>query len=147
MRNKIDNWTIGERNLKVFVWNIQTINLLQKNIRDIKINFILELINKQFPEIIYIIDAARTLKIGGNYTSYFDGRNLLFIRNDIEHKVIIGRNWFEIANLKLGLIYIIPNKYDKLEINKKLIEWEQRKWTYAGDFNLKSNKALNINWS
>lgn len=147
MRNKVDNWTIGARNIKVFVWNIQTINLLQKNIRDIKINFILELINKQFPEIIYVIDAARTLKIGGNYTSYFDGRNLLFVRNDIDHKVLIGRNWFEIANLKLGLIYIIPNKYDKVEINKKLIEWEQRKWTYAGDFNLKSNKALNINWS
>ena len=50
MKNKIDKWTTGVRNLKVFVWNCQTLNLQQQNVRDIKINFILEKINDQFPE-------------------------------------------------------------------------------------------------
>lgn len=146
MKNKIDKWTTGVRNLKVFVWNCQTLNLQQQNIRDIKINFILEKINDQFPEIIFIIDAGRLLKIGGNYEYFFDGRNILFVRRDLDLKVEKGNNWFEIPNIKLGLVYLVPNNEDKL-VEKKILSWELNNWEFAGDFNTKSNKKVKLSWS
>ena len=140
----------GNRNLKVFVWNMQTLNIQQSNIRKIKVDFILMEINKQFPEIIYLIDVGRELKIGGNYETFFDGRNCLFVRKDCEFKVNVGyqENWMEIENIKFGFIYIIPNNYDKEVIEKRVIKWKMNKWEFAGDFNLRSNREIEklIDW-
>lgn len=132
------------RNLRIFVWNCQTINLQQEAKRKIKIEYILKLINDQFPDIIFLIDAARQFEIGGNYEKTFDGRNILWTRKDINFQINYGegQNWIEIVNCKLGFIYIIPNNYDKGVVTKKLEEWNANNWTYFGDFNMKSNKEL-----
>ena len=148
MRYKVDKWTLGVRNIKVFVWNVQTLNLQQRNVRDTKINFILEQINKQFPEVIFLIDTAREFKIGGNYVSYFDGRNVLFTRKDLDLNVSFGVNWFQIDSIKLGFIYLTPGTYDKKELIPKLDFWNDNNWEFAGDFNLRTNKELDnkIRW-
>lgn len=129
---------------------MQTLNVQQQNIKQTKIQFILEEINKQFPEIIYLIDTAREFKIGGNYDTYFDGRNELIVRSDCILSVVVGnnQNWMEIPEIEMGFIYITPNTYDKPTIIGKIEEWNIRKWSFCGDFNLKSNSELTdiIRW-
>ena len=150
MREKICEWKEIDRRLKIFVWNCQSINKLQYDKRRIKIQHMIKLINEYYPDVIFIIDANRLFNIGGNYESSFDGRNILFTRKDIEMKVTVGdnMNWMEIQNLKLGFIYIVPNNYNKDQISKKILEWNIKKYTYFGDFNLRSNTELEdvIKW-
>ena len=138
------------RLLRIFVWNCQTLNIQQKTIRKKKIMHILKIVNNYFPECVYIIDAARVYNIGGNYDSYFDGRNILFIRRDIKTEVVIGNdeNWIEIPNLRLGFIYIPPNNFDYKRVTEKLLSWQVRKFNYFGDFNLRTNVDLErwIHW-
>lgn len=150
MRQKICEWKELDRRLKIVVWNCQTLNKLNYDKRRIKIQHMLKLINDYFPDIIYLIDTNRQLNIGGNYDQFFDGRNILFTRKDIEMNVKTGdnMNWFEIINLKLGFIYVIPNKYNKELVEKRISYWNLNKYTYFGDFNLRSNPELEelINW-
>ena len=144
MREKICEWKALDRKLKVFVWNCQTMNKIQYEKRRVKIQHMIKLINDYFPDIIYLIDTNRQLNIGGNYDSFFDGRNLLFVRKDIEMNVVVGEgmNWMEVTNLKLGFIYVTPNTYNKNQIEKRIAIWNMKNFTYFGDFNLRSNESL-----
>ena len=108
---------------------------------------ILKIVNNYFPELVFIIDAARVYNIGGNYDSYFDGRNILFVRRDIKTEITIGNeeNWFEITNLRLGFIYIPPSTYNYKKVTEKLLSWQIKNYNYFGDFNLRTNVELE-NW-
>lgn len=151
MREKICEYKLINRRLKIIVWNCQTMNKIQYDKKRIKIQHMIRLINNYFPDIIYLIDTNRQINLGGNYDSHYDGRNLLFTRRDIEMNIKVGENmnWFEIDNLKLGFIYITPNTYDKKIVEKKLAFWNLNRYTYFGDFNIRTNKELEgvIKWN
>lgn len=146
MRMKINSYNEGTRKLKIIVWNIQSINM-DFNIRRVKIMNIIKLVNKYMPDIFYIIDANRTLNIGGNYNKFFDGRNILWIRKDIKAEVIMEDGAYEIPDLKLGFVYVVPNDFQKHV--KRIMKWNINKYTYFGDFNLRTNKGLDkiVNWT
>jgi len=151
MREKICEWKQYKRKLKIIVWNCQTLNKIQYDRRKIKVQNMIKMVNDYFPDVIYLIDANKQLNIGGNYETHYDGRNILFTRKDIEMIVKIGEgmNWMEIENLKLGFIYIIPNNYDKVQIEKRIAYWNLKGFTFMGDFNLRSNEELKkmIKWN
>jgi len=146
MRMKINTYKLGTKKLKIAVWNIQSINI-DYNTRRTKIMNIIKLVNDYMPDFFYIIDANRTLNIGGNYQKFFDGRNILWMRRDIKAVVDIFDGGYEIPELKLGFIYIIPNDFQKHV--KKILEWNTKGFTYFGDFNIRTNRGLEkvINWT
>ena len=143
---KINTYYEGTRKLKIIVWNIQSINI-DFNTRRTKIMNIIKLVNEYMPDFFYIIDANKTLNIGGNYIKFFDGRNILWMRRDIKAEVVLNEGAYEIPSLKLAFVYIVPNDFQKHI--KQIIKWNREKFTYFGDFNLRTNKGLEkiVNWT
>lgn len=130
-----------EKNIKIVVWNTQSWNKVDKEKVFIKQSFILEKIQFVHPEIVYLIDINNdVLSIGSGYKRFYDGRNLLFVNEDIVEFPEIKENCFIFKNMKLICMYWVPGvlSYDICNV----IQMMDKSWIVVGDFNLKSNKKF-----
>ena len=75
------------------------------------------------------------------YKNYTDGRNILFVKDEVLDNFNISMNCIYAQSLKLAFVYVVPLCKDITLINnvKILIK---KGYTVFGDFNLKSNKDL-----
>ena len=136
---KLNTFKMRKSYLKILTWNCRSLN------NYIKMNFLKRLINCDQPDIIYIIDSNYdNLGNWRFYDKFFDGRNILYIRNEINYGKVVTDEpfyYFKIEKLKLNFVYIIPNlektekvfwQYiiDKLINNNEII---------VGDINMNSN--------
>lgn len=145
MNNKLNKQYNNKIDLKILVWNARSLNVSN----DIKIPKLMALNNltiKLQPDIIYINDTNNTNAVFTiSYKKYFDGRNTLLVRNEIEEKVIIKNNYMiEMPDLHLCFVYFPPNL--KTEDWNNLIPLIEKylddKFTLIGDMNLFSNYKL-----
>lgn len=127
--------------LNVLVWNCQRINKKMGR-REIKINFMKDILNYNKLDIIYLIDVG-DFKDGlffNGYNKLDDGRNVLFIINDIKEDFIVDKDNMIIKGVNTDLVftYITPNTINlkQIDIIQNMIK--ERK-TIFGDFNYESN--------
>lgn len=106
--------------------------------RDAKIEFIRNILNNNNNiDFIFLIDVNNIdyVLIEG-YNKYTDGRNILFIKNNIHNNVIIENNVFNVDNI-IKFAYLIPKENKGLK--EKIIEFINNKDIIIGDLNVKSN--------
>ena len=130
-----------EMNLKILVWNIRSVNN-DWNVRERKLNFIKSTIIKTQPEIVYIIDANKQILMNPAFQQFFDNRNLLLVRKEIQTNIIMKENLIIDNKNKIIYTYLPPNKYNK-EIEDNIVKWTDNGYIIIGDFNLNSNKQIN----
>ena len=134
-RSKV-NWI----NLQVLVWNMQSLNLnLDEAFK--KRQFILEMIAKTNPEIVFLIDVGS--KVGNfqimNYRIIHDERNLLAVRFDIKNDVILEKGVFKMKQIDLNFVYMRPMEKNQ-ELCVEIRSMIKKNKCLIGDLNLKSNK-------
>lgn len=124
-------------NLKIFIWNSRRSN-------EIKKQYIYRTINYYQPEIIFIIDNVyNNLNNLQYYSTYYDGRNFLLIRNEIKHNVYnIKQNIFIVPLINMCFVYITPNIENQEEWISLLDKYLGLNYFIIGDMNLKSNKKI-----
>ena len=98
-------------------------------------------INNNNLDMIYLIDCTNHLEFMflNGFNKYTDGRNLLFIKDNLVCNVKIDKNCMIVDN-KYVFCYI-PNNKDKDHINK-IKYFINKNYIVYGDFNLKSNKNI-----
>lgn len=87
-----------------------------------------------------------TLVLNG-YKKYDDGRNLLFVENNILNNFTIDKDNMIIGSEEMKLIftYIIPNTNNMNQVNK-IKNYCEKKYFIFADFNYKSNSAIYKNY-
>lgn len=145
-KTKCEKVHFGNIIVNTLVWNCQRINLKLRR-RDLKINFLKDVLNYNKIDIIYLIDVAnfRQSTILNGYTKYDDGRNLLFVLNEIKDNFSVDRDNNIIVSDEINMIftYLIPNSPNLKQI-QKLRMYAAKGYKMFGDFNYDSNsKALN----
>ena len=140
-RKKCTKRLSGSFNVKIGVWNLQSLNLDINN-RFTKIEFLRETLINNKLDFLFLIDVNNVDSILLNgYIKYTDGRNILFVKDEILDKFEISNNIFYSTANKLAFIYLTPNSKDKVLINNINILINNN-FTVIGDFNLKSNKKI-----
>lgn len=131
----------GNLNLKIGVWNLQSLNLDINN-RYIKLEFIRDTLLNNIFDMIFLIDvnSVDSILLNG-YNKYTDGRNILFVKDEVLHSFIISNNCIFNKDLKLAFVYLTPASGDAVLI-KNILVLLQNDFTIIGDLNLKSNKIL-----
>ena len=131
--------------MKILVWNIRSINT-DGNIRQRKLNYLKNTLNKFQPEIVYIIDANYNTLMNLNYHNYFDGRNIVLIRKEICDNVLIDQNSYIIREEtnKLVFKYLTPNLEGEIKRQqiKEIIEFMEAGYVIIGDLNINTNKEI-----
>ena len=125
------------------IWNCQSLNK-EKSKYVVKMECIKNVINNNNFDFIYLIDCTNHLEfiLFNGFKKYSDGRNLLFIRDNIHVDVKIEKNLF-IVNNNIVFTYVVPGKNKDNDICNKIINFlENKNYTIFGDFNFKSNKSL-----
>lgn len=137
---KLNKTKLRDSYLKIMTWNCRHLN------NNIKKNFVKKLVNTIQPDIIYLIDADQdNLGIWRYYDKYFDNKNTLYIRNEIQTKVNIEQeNYFRIIDLNISLMYIKPNLTtdEKIKWNVIIHQALNKEDIIIGDLNLKSNSFI-----
>ena len=128
---------IKNQYITLFIWNSRRYNTLKKE-------YIYRSINFFQPDILYVIDNMYdNLNNLQYYSRYYDGRNILFIRNEIKHNTyIIQQNKMIVPLLNMCFIYITPNNPELNEWIKFLREQINNNYFIIGDINIKSNKQI-----
>lgn len=132
----------------IWVWNLQSLNK-QYKARTVKIDFIKDVINNTRIDMIYLIDVNnyRETILLNNYTKYDDGRNLLFVANDIQDTFVVDKKKMIIFNEKEKLMftYLTPNTDKDDQIKEVKTRYEEGFRIFA-DFNYKSNSTKFCNF-
>ena len=140
-RKKCTKRLSGFLNIKIGVWNLQSLNLDINN-RYLKIEFLRDTLINNKLDFLFLIDVNYTdsLILNG-YAKYTDGRNILFVKDEVVDKFETSNYIFYNTNNKLAFVYLPPNSKDDTLINNINI-LIRNKYTVIGDLNVKSNKKL-----
>lgn len=109
--------------------------------RDGKVEVLRNILNNNSDlEFVFLIDVNNIdfILLEG-FNKFTDGRNILFIKNNIHNKVSIDKNFFVLDN-KIVFAYLLPNA-DNKDIDK-MINYIKNKYIVFGDLNIKTNKSL-----
>ena len=131
--------------LKILVWNVRSFTQDFEN-RSTKVNAVKKLTLKLQPDIVWLNDAQYNNAIYDiNFMKYFDNRNLLLIRNEINEKVcIINEYMTTIERLNLLFVYFPPN-IENNTLNQLIVQLESfviKNFCIIGDMNLLSNNKI-----
>lgn len=135
--------------LKILVWNARSIGL-DNAIRYTKLNAIRKIAKIVNPDVIYICDLNyENSIIDINFRKYFDGRNILLIRNEFHEKIDVVDN-FTILFKGARLIFnYIPPNIDTKDLDKIFDLWNNyvatKNFMIIGDLNLASNNKI-VDW-
>ena len=120
--------------------------------RDIKINFLKDVLNNNKVDVIYLVDVENyidSLFLNG-YAKYQDNRNVLFVMNEIKENFIVDADHMIIKspNIKWAFTYLTPNT-DNLAQVKIIKDLIKENYNIYGDFNFESNykyldKAISV---
>ena len=140
-RKKCTKRLSGFLNIKIGAWNLQSLNLDINN-RYLKIEYIRDTLINNKLDILFLIDVNNIDSIILNgYVKYTDGRNILFVKDEILDKFEVSNYILYNNNNKLAFVYLPPNNKDDILINNINI-LINNKYTVIGDLNFKSNKKL-----
>lgn len=119
------------------LWNCQRLNL-KLGRRDVKINFLKDILNNNKVDVVYLIDVENyigSLFLNG-YTKYDDSRNVLFVLNEIKENFEVDKDHMIIKNdkLKWAFTYLTPNTENLTQV-KVLHELIDDNYDIYGDFN------------
>ena len=142
-RKRIEKFNTGDRWLKICCWNIQRLNKRQINERAIKIEFIRDCFNENKFDIIFLVDVDDDKDILhlNTFNKISDGRNLLFIKDNINLNFDISKNIIYNTEHKIAFVYLTPNSKDEI-LNNNLKVLLENGFTLVGDINMKSNKWI-----
>lgn len=147
-KNKLDKYIMNNDNyrkyiddyLTVLLWNARSL------INNIKKQYIYNIVNRENPDIIYIVDTNyNNNNLWRYYNKYYDGRNSLFIREELNQRTkIVKENLIIDEILKMVFVYIVPstNTDEQNEWVNMLNKYINVNYTIIGDFNLRSNYII-----
>ena len=128
---------------KIAVWNCQRLNKIQTNERFIKLEFIRDCLNENRFDFVFLVDVDdknNVINLNG-FKKYVEGRNCLFVKDNITNSFLESKNILYVPDSKLAFVYITPNINDKTYKNN--IFWLlENEFVLVGEFNIKSNKWL-----
>lgn len=140
-RKKTEKRLSGDVNVKIGVWNMQSLNKDISN-RYMKLEFLRDVLTDNQLDIIFLIDSndTKTILLNG-YNKYEDGRNVLLVKDEILDKFTVSQNCFFSDVNKLAFVYIIPDSKDVILLNN-FITLLKYNFEVIGDINYKSNKII-----
>lgn len=140
-RKKCTKRITGKMNVKIGVWNLQSLNKDINN-RYLKMEFLRDTLTNNRFDFCFLIDVndVKSIILNG-FTKYTDGRNILFVKDEILEKFTISKNCFFNKDNKLAFVYLTPNSKDVI-LKRNILYLLKMKYTIIGDINLKSNKFL-----
>ena len=127
--------------INTLIWNCQRLNL-KLGRRDVKINFLKDVLNNNKVDIVYLIDVGNyidSLFLNG-YVKYEDSRNVLFVLNEIKEKFLVDKENMIIKsdNIKWAFTYLTPNTENLPQV-KMIRDLIDKGYDIYGDFNFESN--------
>lgn len=143
-KKRIERVNYGEVYNNIIVWNLQSLNLNYKR-REVKVDFLKYVLNNNKADFVYLIDVNnfRQGLILNGYNKFDDGRNLLFVNNNILENFIIDKekSFIYSKDLKIVFTYVTPNTNNKEQIDEIKNKFKE-KYAIFADFNINSNKEL-----
>lgn len=134
----------GDVNLKVGVWNLQSLSK-DINQRYKKIEFIRDTLNENKFDIVWLIDVNdHEAIIVNGFKKYTDNRSVLLVKDEICNEFIVSMNCIFSKEMKLAFVYLTPSSKDTVLLNniKTLLA---NQYSVFGDLNIKSNKEFGTN--
>lgn len=142
MRKRIEKTYNSNICISIAAWNMQSLNKIYAK-RQNKLEFVRNCINENKFDMIYLIDVNdnRDILLINNYKKYNDGRNILFVKNNIFNEFIVSKNCILDKQSKLAFTYVTPNSNDKILIDNVIFLIEKN-FEVIGDINFRSNVKL-----
>lgn len=142
LKDMIEKVNSGDNWCKIMAWNIQSFNKQQLR-RQVKVEFIRDLLNDNKFDFVYIIDANDDINsfILNGFKRYDDFRNILFVKDSICTEFKVYNSIIMSESAKVAFCYVTPSCKDDVLVNN-VIYLIRNGFLVVGDLNLKSNPAL-----